>query len=304
MKNQTQAYTLALLAVLFWSTIATAFKLTLSYLSFTHLLFWASLTSLLVFTVFLGVKGQLIKVFRHPAKHLWMAAGAGLLNPLAYYLILLRAYELLPAQEAGTLNYFWPVVLVLLSIPLLGQKIKWSSIVAVVVSFSGIVIISTHGDPASLHFSHPGGVALALSCPFIWALYWIISMKNPMPDTEKLFLGFLSAFPWLLGVFLFSGGARQWPAWQGIAGSIYVGLFEMGLTFLIWLNALQKSKTTAHISNLVFLSPFLSLIYIHWLVGEKILHSTLGGLALVVLGILIHHYAYLIIRIGRPVRSV
>ncbi|MGC8866393.1 MAG: DMT family transporter [Bacteroidales bacterium] len=291
MKNQTRAYLLALLAVFFWSTIASAFKLTLRYVSFIELLFWASLTSLGVFSLFLGLKGKLSSIFKHPRKQIILAALAGILNPLAYYLILLKAYELLPAQEAGTLNYFWPVVLVVLSIPLLHQKIRLSNIAAVVVSFAGIVIISTHGDPASLHFSNPKGVALALTTPFIWALYWIINMKNPLPDTLKLFMGFLTAFPFLLIIYVLNAAESPLPVWQGLVGSIYVGLFEMGITFLIWLNALQKSETTAHISNFVFLSPFLSLIYIHFLVGEEILPSTIGGLALVIAGIFIHHYA-------------
>ncbi len=302
MKNQSKAYLLALLAVVFWSTIASAFKLTLQYLSFTELLFWAALTSLLFFTVFLGIKGSLSGIFSHPIKQLALAAAAGLLNPFAYYLILLRAYELLPAQEAGTLNYFWPVVLVLLSIPLLHQKITLSSIAGVLVSFLGIVIISTHGQPASLHFSNPTGVALALTCPIIWALYWIINIKNPMPDTEKLFIGFLTSLPLLTIVFILNGGTEHLPPWQGLAGSIYVGLFEMGITFILWLSALQKSQTTAHISNLVFLSPFLSLIYIHLVVGEEILLSTIAGLAMVIAGIFIHHYGsrfYYLFRPGR-----
>lgn len=290
MKNQTQAYLLALLAVLFWSTIASAFKLTLRFLSFTEMLFWASLTSLGVFSIYLGFKGNLRRVFQYPRKQIFMAVLAGILNPFSYYLILLKAYELLPAQEAGTLNYFWPVVLVLLSIPLLHQKIKLSSIIGVVVSFSGIVIISTHGNPASLHFSDPLGVALALTCPIIWAFFWIINLKNPMSDTAKLFIGFLTALPLLLVVFILNGGTSHWPTWQGLAGSIYVGLFEMGITFIVWLSALNKSQTTAHISNLIFLSPFLSLIYIHFLVGEKILLSTIAGLALIISGIFIHHY--------------
>ncbi len=291
MKNQTQAYILALVAVCFWSTIASAFKLTLRYLNFIELLFWAALTSLVFFSLFLGFKQQLTRVFKHPTRQILLAAVSGLLNPLAYYLILLKAYELLPAQEAGTLNYFWPVVLVLLSIPLLHQKIKPSSVAGVVLSFAGIVIISTHGDLASWHFSNPVGVALALTTPFIWALYWIINMKNPMPAIEKLFLGFLTAFPFLLAVFIFNGGIKHLQAWQGLVGSIYIGLFEMGVTFILWLTALQKSQTTAHISNFVFLSPFLSLIYIHFFVGEEILPSTIIGLALVICGIFIHHYA-------------
>ena len=39
-----------------------------------------------------------------------------------YYLILLKAYQLLPAQVAQPLNMIWPVILVFLSVPILKQK--------------------------------------------------------------------------------------------------------------------------------------------------------------------------------------
>jgi drug/metabolite transporter (DMT)-like permease len=74
---------------------------------------------------------------------------------------------------------------------------------------------------------------------------------------------------------------------KGTIGSVYVGLFEMGITFLVWLKALRLSKTTAQIANLIYLTPFLSLVIIHFAVGEKILPSTLLGLGFIVGGIII-----------------
>jgi drug/metabolite transporter (DMT)-like permease len=290
MTPQKKSYLLAITAVAFWSTIATAFKITLRHIGFVELLFFASLTSTVVFAVYLSFSGRLAGVFRHPPRRLLAMAFAGILNPFLYYLILLRAYELLPAQEAGTLNYAWPVVLVLLSVPLLGQKIGWSGILSVFISFTGILLISTHGDLTGFRFSNPVGVALALTCPFVWALYWIINMKIPGADVEKLFVGFLTG-TLLIGITHSITGKWSVPSLPGLAGALYAGFFEMGITFILWLKALKLSKTTAHISNLVFLSPFLSLFYIHLFVGESILPSTIAGLFLVVGGILFGQYA-------------
>ena len=289
MKSQSKAYLYALLAIGAWSTIATAFHLTLRHIGFMELLMYAGMTSTLVFAAYLAVQGKLVTAFRKPVRHLAAMALAGFLNPYLYYLLLLRAYELLPAQEAGTLNYFWPVVLVLLSIPLLGQKIGWKGILAVLVSFAGIVVISTHGRFWELQFSNPSGVLLALTCPFIWALYWILNIKIPGPDIEKLFIGFLTG---TLLITLTYTLLHPWqlPSFKGLAGSVYAGIFEMGLTFILWLKALKHSRTTAHISNLVFLSPFLSLFFIQIIVGEEILMTTLAGLALIVAGILLQQY--------------
>lgn len=289
MKNQNKAYLYVALAILAWSTIATAFKITLRYINFVELLLYASLTSTLLFSIYLFINKRLRKVFERPRKELLRLAFNGILNPFVYYLLLLRAYELLPAQEAGTLNYFWPIVLVLLSIPMLGQKISWLSIVSVFVSFMGIVIISTHGKPWLMQFSNPFGVILAITCPFIWAIYWILNMKIAGDEVEKLFIGFLSGTS-LIIIYSAITHRLSFPPIEGLAGAVYVGIFEMGLTFIFWLKALRYSKTTANISNLVFLSPFLSLFYINFILKEKILLSTLVGLILVVAGIIMQQY--------------
>ncbi|KAA0006046.1 MAG: DMT family transporter [Thermoplasmata archaeon] len=76
------------------------------------------------------------------------------------------------------------------------------------------------------------------------------------------------------------------PSILGFLGAIYVGIFEMRIAFLIWLKAL-KISTSAQVSNLIYLSPFISLIIIHLIVGEKILFSTVIGLTLIVTGIII-----------------
>lgn len=286
MKNQTKAYLLALLAVGFWSTIATAFNLSLKHISLTHLLLLASFTAMLITGSYVFSTGKIKLLKAYSLKNVLLAVLAGFINPFLYYLILLRAYELLPAQEAGTLNYFWPVVLVLLSIPFLKQKISIKSLAAILVSFAGIVIISTHGNPLSMQFSNTTGVVLALSCPFLWSLYWILNIKNPMDDVVKLFINFSTGFVLILVTMLLMEEFKM-PSFYGILGSVYVGFFEMGITFLLWLKALKHSSSTAKISNLVFLSPFISLLFIGLLIGEEIRISTIVGLALIIAGILL-----------------
>lgn len=77
------------------------------------------------------------------------------------------------------------------------------------------------------------------------------------------------------------------PSLNGMLGAVYIGLFEMGITFLLWLKALRLSKTTAHAANLIYLVPFLSLIVIYFAVGEEILSSTIIGLIFIVGGIIL-----------------
>jgi drug/metabolite transporter (DMT)-like permease len=73
----------------------------------------------------------------------------------------------------------------------------------------------------------------------------------------------------------------------GIAAAVYVGLFEMSITFLLWLNALRLSSSTALISNFIYAVPFLSLVFIRYVLKEAVQPATVIGLLLILGGILL-----------------
>ena len=213
----------------------------------------------------------------------------GILNPFIYYVVLFKAYSLLLAQEAQPLNYTWQIMLVLLSIPLLKQKIKPLGLVAIFISFFGVFVISTQGNVLGFRFTNLGGVLLALGSSVIWALFWIYNIRDQRDEVAKLFLNFGFGFVFILtATLLFS--KIMIPDTLGVVGVIYVGIFEMGITFVIWLKALKLSRTTAQVSILIYLSPFVSLVLIHLVVGEKIMFSTIIGLILIVSGIGLQQY--------------
>ncbi len=286
MPEQKKAYLYGLATVLLWSTVASAFKLSLRYLDPIQLLLYSSAFSLLALGAVLIVQGKLKLVFSAPQRHYLQSLGLGFLNPFLYYLVLFKAYDLLPAQEAQPLNYTWALTLTFLSIPLLKQKIGFKDIAAGLVSYSGVVVISTHGDVLGLHFSNPLGVALALGSTLIWALYWIYNARSDCDPVVGLFLNFAFSLPFTL-VFTLLFSQVQVSSLHHLLGAAYVGFFEMGFAFVLWLWALKLSENAAKVGNLIFIAPFLSLVFIHFLVGEEILPSTFTGLVLIVAGLLI-----------------
>lgn len=290
MKKQNQAYAYAITAVLFWSTVASAFKLSLRYLHFLHLVLYASFVSSLCLLIIIKSQNKLHLLKTYSKKDFFHSALLGFLNPFLYYVVLFKAYSLLPAQIAQPLNWTWPIMLVLLSIPLLNQKITFKSIFAIIISFIGVFIISTHGNIVSFRFTNPAGVLLALGSSVIWALFWIYTIKDNRDEIAKLFLNFLFGFMYILITILIFSKIII-PEIAGLLGATYVGLFEMGITFVVWLQALKMSRTTAQVSNLIYLAPFLSLIVIYFVVGEKILFSTIIGLIFIIAGILLQQYS-------------
>jgi drug/metabolite transporter (DMT)-like permease len=286
MEKQTKAYLCALAAVLFWATSASAFKISLGYIDVFSLLFYASITSTIAFFVYILISNKLRLLKELSGKDYLYSTLLGFLNPFLYYAVLFNAYSLLPAQEAQPLNFVWPITLVLLSIPLLKQKIKPKDILATFICFAGVFVISTRGDIFGFRFTNITGVCLATGSSVVWALFWIYNVRDKCDEVIRLFLNFIfgSVLTFLLMVIL---GDAHFPKPPGLLGALYVGLFEMGITFLLWLKALRLSKTTAHVTNLIYMVPFLSLVLIHFSVGETIFPSTLVGLIFIIGGIVL-----------------
>ncbi len=284
-----QAVLCALGAVLAWSTVAAAFKYSLRWLTPVELLLVASLSSLLVLAGVLAVQGRLGQLRRLPARDWLASAGYGFLNPFLYYLVLFEAYRRLPAQVAQPLNYAWPLVLVLLSALWLRQRLRLATLAAMGLSLAGIVLISMQGEAAGSAGSDPAGVALALASTLIWAGYWLANSRDRQDAVLRLSANFACG-TLFIALWWLAGSPRALPL-PGVLGAAYVGVFEMGLTFVLWLSALRLARNAAQVGGLVYLSPFLSLLFIHWVVGETIRPATVAGLALIVGGVLLNQLA-------------
>jgi drug/metabolite transporter (DMT)-like permease len=283
--RQARAYAYGAATVALWSTVATAFKLALRGLDPAQLLFYASLTSLVVLAVLLAARGRLRAALRPSRRELARSAALGFLNPFLYYLILFRAYDLLPAQVAQPLNYTWAIVLALLSVPILRQRLSARDVVACIVCYAGVVVVSAArggvGGPAPA-----GGVALALGSTVVWALYWLWSTADRRDPTATLFLGFLFGTPLTLIWCAATSDLRPGGA-APLLGAVYVGVVEMSVAFVLWLSALRLSTNASRVGNLVFLSPFLSLVLIRFVAGEEVAGGTVVGLALIVCGLVV-----------------
>ncbi len=301
MKPHAKAYLLASSAVLLWSTVATAFKLTLAEVPYAVLLLWSGLTSFLVLSLVVVVRSLRSGLPVVDGRQLGKSALLGLLNPFLYYLVLFRAYDLLPAQQAQPLNYLWPVVLVVFTGILRRHRIAWHVLASLLVCFVGVAVIATRGDVSMFRVSSPSGIGLALGSTVIWALYWVFTADDGIDSVLRLALNFGFGTLYTL-VAVLAAGLPLLPSAAGLAGCVYIGLFEMGLTFLLWLSALRHSHTPAHISGIVYFSPFISLIFIAFILGESIHPSTLAGLVLIIGGVVLQQWMAFTAARPRPPR--
>jgi drug/metabolite transporter (DMT)-like permease len=295
----TQSYLYAGITVAFWSTVATAFKLSLGYLDVFQLVLYASVSAATVLVIPVIVSGNVGLMIDELRKYPMQTFGFALLNPLIYYLVLFAAYDRLPAQIAQPVNYTWALVLVLLSIIFLGQRPTRYDLIATAVSYGGVVIIALGSGSDNVSFSLIG-LGLAILSTLIWASYWILLMKDPRDERVSMCLNFVTVLPMALVLCLIFSDLSV--PWQGWLGASYVGIFEMGLAFLFWSKALRLAENTSRVSTLIFLSPFISLWLIHLVLGETIYPTTYVGLAVIVTGLLIQRVPDLVLQSAKSNR--
>jgi len=281
-----QAMLFGLGAVALWSTVATAFKVALAQMSPLALMWLASLVSWALIGALVVRQGLAGQALRHGWR---TAAWAGLMNPVAYYLVLFGAYDRLPGQEAMALNYTWALAMALLAVPLLGQRLTRLDVLAGLIAYAGVWVIATRGAVFDVAFADPLGVGLALASTLLWALYWLLNARDRRPPLVAQWQNFSVGVP-VLTVLLLAGPGLTWHGWTALGAGVYVGLFEMGIAFVLWQLAVHRISRTAKVANLIFLSPPVSLLLLHWIVGEPILPSTLVGLVLILGGLALQQW--------------
>lgn len=300
MRDSTRASLLGSVAVASWATVATAFKIALAQLSVYETIFIATLTALAIFAIQMTVSRQWSEL-RSLSRSDWsLLAVMGAVNPVAYYLILFQAYDLLPAQIAQPLNYAWPIVLLVLLALFRHKAIPPMKYVGMGVSLAGVVAISSGGEAIGGNLS-PVGMGLAAGSAILWASYWMISdtlASRGVSQSAALFGGFLFGAIYLTLLLLLPAhwnlpvgiGTFNVPSLQALLAGVYVGCFEIGIPFICFGLAIRISPNPALINQMCYLSPFLSLALIATVLGEPIAPTTVIGLVLIVAGLVFNQY--------------
>lgn len=147
----------------------------------------------------------------------------------------------------------------------------------------------------SLHFHNLEGTLLATGSSIIWGFYWVINLMDERNPLIKLLTSFIIGTT-LAGIYLLLSDGFKIDKPIYILGAVYTGIFEMGITFFLWLKALTLSKNNAGIASLAYLAPFLSLIFIYFVLHENITASAITGLVFIISGILIQQIKTIIRR--------
>lgn len=288
MVNRYKPYLYALVASLLWASSPTVIKLLLGGLNSVQILFVASGIATLFLFSLVVIQGKLQIIRDFQLKDYATFAAMGFLGVFVYYLCLYLAISFLSAQEAFIINYLWPILTVFFAAVILREKLSPKTVLALFVSFVGVVIIGTKGVIMGLQFTSMRGVLLAVGGAVAYALFSTLGKRLKYDRTVSMMFYYLATFIYTALAVKYFGGAPHLIGLQTL-GLLWIGAFTSGFAFLLWFLAL-KDGATPKVSNMVYLTPFLSLIYIFFILHEPIRLSSVIGLLVIISGILIQNW--------------
>ena len=208
----------------------------------------------------------------------------GLPGTLFYNLFYFAGATILPASQAFIVNYLWPIMSVVFACLILKEKVTVRKVVAFGVSFVGVMIISRSSITA-LDVNLLTGTVLCILGAAFYGAFTALNKKFRFDMTVSMMFSFFVSFLLSLAINLCMGVSWDMGAME-VLGFGWNGVFVMAAGSVLWATALNKGDT-AKISNLAYVTPFLSLFWVFLFLHEPIAPTTLLGLAVIVMGILI-----------------
>lgn len=279
-----KSYLFAFSSILIWSTMATVSKLLLNNLNSLYVLCLSSFFATAFLLILIILNGKIKELKNYKVKDYFIIILAGIPGIFLYNLFYYLGGNYLLASQAFTINYLWPIMSVIFACIILREKITIKKIVAIILSFLGVFFVAGNVFSAT-SITILYGMLFCLLAAVSYGLFTALTQLIHYDKTISMMLYHFAAFV-LSGITLLFVQTETVVSGFEILGLIYNGVFIMAIASTNWALAL-KSGETARISNLAYITPFLSLIWTYIILNEKISFLSLIGLSLIVLGILI-----------------
>lgn len=280
-----KSYFYALVSVFFWSTTTTVSKLLLHSISTMQVLAVSSVFATLFLLMVNVFKGNFKQLKSYQPRDYLVLAGVGFLGMFLYRMLLFFGVARMLASQAMIVNYLWPIMAVLASCVILREKLTVRKAIAVVMSFLGVVIVTTGGSAAGLSGSDLTGTVLVAVAAVFYGLFVAINKRLKYDSfVSMMFYNAVAAICAILGT-LFSGETLLLTLSQNL-GLVWVGVCNTAIGFVAW-DLAMKTGDTAKVANLAYITPFLSLVVAYFLLGDPITIWSVGGLTVIVAGILL-----------------
>ena len=168
----------------------------------------------------------------------WPVWAVGVGGLFGYHALYFAALNRAPPAEASLINYLWPLLIVLFSALLPGERLEARHLVGAALGLAGAAtLFAGKAGGFSLAAIDPrvlSGYGLALACAFVWSSYSVLSRRLKAAPTEAV-AGFCVVTAALAAICHFAFETTVAPAgpaqWAAIVG---LGLGPVGLAFYVW----------------------------------------------------------------------
>lgn len=279
-------YLLAGVSILFWGSSASVTRLMMSSLSSIDMLFYGGITAvgfLICLNFFTGRLEKLRSI--RPAQLVQMCL-LGLLGMSLASVSLYLGMTRLKTQQAYIINYLWPILVVVFSWPILGERMTPRKSIALLLSFFGVAIVASEGNLTNLTQVDLVGVLACVVAAASYALFSVLNVKVTCDKFVAMMVYYASSTAAALLILLFDGRPFPILGLPQLGGMLWMGVLTSGLAYTTWAIAMDIGDT-AKLSNLAYITPFVSLIFIYILLKEPILWSSYVGLIFIVLGVVV-----------------
>ncbi len=279
-----KSYLYAAGAILLWSTMPTISKLMLGELDSYTLLcvssLWAAV-ALIIVSLCSG-KWSIIKSYRF-TDYLKMAA-IGAPGVFIYYVLYYEGTTRMLASQAFIINYLWPIMSIVFACILLREKLTLRKAIAVAMSFLGVFTVAG-GDILRFDADVAIGTLCCFGAAVCYGLFTALTKKSQYDTQIVVTVSMITSFVGSLALVWLRGGAIAIIPAQ-IPGILWNGVGTMAIANLSWALALS-SGNTAKVSNLAYITPFLSLVWTCLVLGEPIQPMSVIGLCLIIAGVFV-----------------
>ncbi len=289
MKKQYIPYIYAGVTIFMWSTIAVISKLLLGTFNNFQVL-WASAFFGSVMLIILNTATGIIKQLKkYKLKDYLLVLLAGLPGTFLYYVFYYAGTDILPsASQAFIINYLWPIMSVVFACVINKEEMTLRKGIAIAVSFIGIAIVTAKDlfepSTASLSVILQGALMCVLGA-VSYGLFTALTSRFNYEKSLIMMISFITVFI-ITTIINAVQGDLFIPKGIEILGFVWNGIFVMGLASTAWAIALHMGDTVK-ISNLAYITPFLSLIWVWLILKEKLSIFSVLGLIVIVVGIFI-----------------
>lgn len=288
-KNRLLPFEEAAAAIVMWGTMPTVTKLLMNQMDPMLALMFTSLFASLILFFYNVATGRFKKAGRIPGKVLLRMTLIGSLGVFFYNLFYFTGTVTLSAQTAYIINDLWPALIIVFSCLILKEKMTLGKGLAILMSFIGIVVVTTGGHFRDTGNLDPAGVLFCLSAAVSYGLYSVLNKRESYDKGIAVFIAYATATAAaLIGVLL--GGKLRPLDGVELFGTAFSGIVCNGLPYLLWAMALEGGSV-AVIANFAYLTPVISLVITHFVLGESVTLWSLFGTVLIVSGIFVQFLA-------------